>query len=125
MTKKLLPPVLTIFILLTLFHLSCVNNNELDLYGVQECDTTNISWNSKISAILEKNCVICHNDQLSYNGVRTDNYNSVLVVVTNGRLFGVVNHLSGYPQMPKDRGKLPDCELEQINLWLNNGAPEN
>jgi hypothetical protein len=39
-------------------------------------------------------------------------------------LRGVVNHLDGFSKMPKDRAKLPDCELKQINLWLDNGAPE-
>jgi len=111
--------------LLIILPQSCENNNELALYGIQECDTINITWNSKISAILKNNCVSCHGKDLAYNGVRHDSYAAELIVVNDGRLRGVVNHLDGYSKMPKDRGKLPECELKQINIWIDNGAPEN
>jgi len=116
--------ILFLLILLTLYTASCVNNNELDLYGVQDCDTTNVTWSFRISSIMEANCVICHGENLSYNGVRHDSYESEMIVVNDGRLRGVINHLNGYVKMPKDRGKLPACELLLINTWLGNGAPE-
>ena len=111
--------------ILSIIPPSCENNNEFDLYGTQECDTTNITWNSKIAGILEKNCVSCHGAEVSYNGVRHDSYAAEMIVVNDGRLRGVVNHLDGYSKMPKDRAKLPDCELKIINKWLDNDAPEN
>jgi hypothetical protein len=114
-----------LFCLLFLSSLSCVNNNEADLYGVQECDTTNVTWDSKIEALLAKRCVECHGPVVAYNGVRHDSYEAEMIVVNDGRLRGVVNHLDGYSKMPKDRGKLPECELKLINIWLDNGAPEN
>lgn len=110
---------------LVIFSPSCENNNELDLYGPIVCDTNNITWNSKVKDILKKNCVSCHGPELSYNGVRHDSYTSELVVVRDGRLRGVINHADGFSKMPKDRGKLPECELKILNLWLDNGAPEN
>jgi hypothetical protein len=113
-----------IALLTTLFLLSCANNNELDLYGVVPCDIKDVTWNSKISEIMQANCVMCHNEEIHYNGVRHDNYASEMIVVNDGRLRGVVNHLDGYVKMPKDRGKLPACELQLINIWLDNGAPE-
>jgi hypothetical protein len=116
---------LLIFLLIAAISLSCVNNNEYDLYGVPDCDTSNVTWDSKISSIMEANCVVCHGEEVSYNGVRHDSYDSEMIVVNDGRLRGVVNHLDGYVKMPKDRGKLPACELELINTWLDNGAPEN
>lgn len=125
MTRYFVLAILVIVGLLTLIPQSCVNNNELDLYGIQKCDTTNITWNSKISEILKNNCVICHGEEVSYNGVRHDSYASEMVVVNDGRLRGVVNHLDGFSKMPKDRDMLPECELKLINMWLDNGAPEN
>lgn len=121
--KYLIRPIL-ITTFLAVFSLSCVNNNESDLYGVVPCDIKDITWNSKISAIMKANCVICHNEEIHYNGVRHDNYASEMIVVNDRRLRGVVNHLKGYAKMPKDRGKLPACELLLINTWLDNGAPE-
>lgn len=103
---------------------SCVSNSEEELYGITQCDTENVTWESKIRAILQQNCVMCHGPVVSYRGVRHDTYESEMIVVNDGRLRGVVNHLPGYSKMPKDRGKLPECELKLINIWLDNGAPE-
>jgi hypothetical protein len=122
--KKILKITLILVLLLISLSQSCVSNNEEDLYGIKPCDTTNVTWQSKISEIMAKNCVMCHGPELSYNGVRHDTYAFEMVVVNDGRLRGVVNHLDGYSKMPKDRGKLPDCELKLINIWLDNGAPE-
>jgi len=111
-------------ILLTAFLQSCVNNNEEDLYGIKPCDITNVTWASKIAEIMQNNCVPCHGPEVAYKGVRHDTYEYEMIVVNDGRLRGVVNHLPGYSKMPKDRGKLPECELQLINIWLDNGAPE-
>lgn len=103
---------------------SCVNNSEEDLYGIKPCDTANVTWESKIRAIMQQNCVKCHGPNFAAKQVRHDTYQSEMIVVKDGRLRGVVNHLPGYSKMPKDKGKLPDCELNLINIWLDNGAPE-
>jgi len=103
---------------------SCVNNNEEELYGIKPCDNENVTWVSAIREIMQKNCVMCHGPDVAFRGVRHDTYESEMIVVNDGRLRGVVNHLPGYSKMPKDRGKLPECELKLINTWLDNGAPE-
>jgi uncharacterized membrane protein len=103
---------------------SCVSNNEEELYGIKPCDTSNVTWVSKIRDIMQEKCVMCHGPVVAYRGVRHDSYEAEMIVVNDGRLRGVVNHLQGYSKMPKDRGKLPECELKLINTWLDNGAPE-
>jgi len=126
MTGKRVIILSTLMIFLSIAAiLSCVSNNEEDLYGIKPCDLTNIAWTSKISDIMQKNCVVCHGPDLAFSGIRTDTYGAILIIVEDGRLRGVVNHLAGYLKMPKDRDKLPECELNQINIWLDNGAPEN
>ncbi len=104
---------------------SCAYNSEEELYGIGECDTIVVTWEHPIQEILAANCVPCHNEDLQYNGVRHDTYEFELIVVNDGRLNGVVNHLPGYPQMPYQLPQLPDCELLLINTWLERGAPEN
>jgi len=125
MRRKPIIHALLIIVLSAVSLISCVSNNEFDLYGTPDCDTTNVTWDSKISAIMQVNCVVCHGEEVNYNGVRHDSYEREMIVVNDGRLRGVVNHLDGYAKMPKDRGKLPACELNLINIWLDNGAPEN
>ena len=100
MILKTAEKILVIASITAAFSASCVNNNELDLYGIPDCDTTNVTWDSKISAIMQANCVTCHGEEVSYNGVRHDSYESEMVVVNDGRLRGVVNHLDGYVKRP-------------------------
>ena len=69
--------------------------------------------------------MVCHGPVTHYNNVRHDSYESELIVVNDDRLRGVVNHLPGYVKMPYNQPMLPECELNKINAWLNNGAPEN
>lgn len=117
----------TVFILAFLVFVfsSCAYNSEEELYGIADCDTIVVTWENPIKEILAENCVPCHNEELHYNDVRHDTYAFELIVVNDGRLNGVVNHLPGYPQMPYQLPKLSDCELLLINTWLERGAPEN
>jgi hypothetical protein len=64
---------------------SRVNNNEEDLYGITPCDITNVIWESKIAAIMQKNCVMCHGPDVAYKGVRHDSYEAEMIVVNGGR----------------------------------------
>ncbi len=124
MTSKSVLVIIGISGFLALFPFSCENNNELDLYGVQNCDTTNITWDSKIAAIMNDNCVECHGEELSYNRVRHDSYSSELVVVNDGRLKRVINDKDPATRMPKNKKALDNCKLMLINLWIEKGAPE-
>jgi len=104
---------------------SCAFNSEEELYGIPACDTTIITWEYPIREILKQNCVHCHNAEVQNGGVRHDVYQLELMLVNDGRLNGVVNHLPGYPQMPYLLPKLPECELLLINTWIERGAPKN
>jgi len=123
--KKLIIISVLVISSLCFIPTGCENNSEEDLYGVIICDTTNITWDSKISKIFQDNCVSCHNSELNYNGIRHDTYEEELKVIQSGRLRGAVNHENGFTPMPFNQGKLPVCELQLINLWLDHGAPEN
>jgi len=125
MMKKLIGGAAILLVFLLYIFSSCAYNSEEELYGIEECDTSVITWEQPIGDILFENCVPCHNEELHYNGVRHDTYEFELIVVNDGRLNGVVNHLPGYPQMPYQLPKLPECELLLINTWLEQGAPEN
>jgi hypothetical protein len=49
----------------------------------------------------------------------------VQTVALNGKLFGAVNHSSGYSSMPKNGNKLPQCKIDEIRIWITNGALNN
>ncbi|MCF8364495.1 MAG: hypothetical protein K9H16_01845 [Bacteroidales bacterium] len=105
---------------------SCYNDNEEDLYpGTIACDTTNITYAGTVAPILQINCNGCHNTVVQQSGIITDNYSDLQTIINNGSFKGAINHLGGFSPMPKDGGKLSDCDLKQINIWLDSGSPNN
>lgn len=119
-----------VFFVITLwiagFMSSCYYDNEEDLYPKQTaCDTTNVTYETKIAPIMQNNCNSCHNQVTANAGVVTDNYNDLKTVAENGQLWGAVNHEPGYSPMPRNGEQLPECELKKIRIWIDNGAPRN
>ena len=118
------------FVLLSLLQAvllgSCYYDNEESLYpGPINCDTLNVTYTLTIVPILEANCTNCHNQQIPSGQVILDNYTDLYKSVENGSFEGTVNHYSGFPPMPQNRGKLSDCKLSKINIWLRDGAADN
>lgn len=102
---------------------SCTFDNEEDLYPqISECNTLNVTYSATIAPIMSVNCNVCHGGFAPIANVRTDAYDGLKVIADNGRLWGCVNHESGYSPMPNDRPKLNDCDLKKIRAWLDNGA---
>ena len=92
--------------------------------GGGDCDTSNVTFSGTIFPVIQANCLGCHSGSVLSGGVNLSNYDGVFNVVIDGRLYGAVNHLSGYTAMPLG-GQLSDCEISQINFWINDGAPNN
>ena len=108
---------------------ACRKENEENLINKQGgpaiCDTVGMEYAADILPILVNRCYACHGNGLQQNGVNFDTYNNVKVQVDNGNLINVINHTPGYPQMPFGLPKLPSCEIDKIQDWINNGAPNN
>ena len=101
----------------------CTYNNEEDLYPqIVECDTLNVTYSQTIAPIMSTNCNFCHSGATPPANVKTDTYDDLKIIADDDRLWGCVNHESGYSAMPNDRPKLNDCDLKKIRVWLDNGA---
>ncbi len=89
------------------------------------CDTTSVSYASAVVPILQKNCTGCHGGASPSGNVKLDTYAGVSDVANSGRLKGVITHTPGFPQMPQNQAKLPECEINTIVAWINQGATNN
>jgi hypothetical protein len=115
-------------ILFIIIICSCYYDSEEDLYPVisNNCDTTNVTYTNSIVPLLQNNCLSCHSNinAASQGGnVRLQDYtdvNSNKTIVLNS-----LKHLSGASPMPKGGAKLKDCLIRQVEIWINNGAPNN
>lgn len=105
---------------------SCYYDNKEELYQHSDtgCDTVDISFKSTIVPILEANCYRCHSGATPTFSLDLSSYTDVKRVADNGALVG---RLKGtiIPQMPYGSSPLPDCQIAQIEAWVNDGAPNN
>ena len=89
------------------------------------CDTAVFTYSGAIQGLMNARCAGCHNPASLGGGIDVSTYATAKVVALNGKLYGSVAHLSGYAPMPKNSSRLTDCEIRQIQQWVNAGAPNN
>jgi len=104
---------------------SCYYDNEEELYpyGNLNCDTlTNITYTNSIQAIANTNCAIsgCHTGVNPTGGIVLETYQQMKSIADDGKLG---NRVLVQQNMPPS-GPLSTCDLEAIQVWINNGAPE-
>ncbi|MFL5774218.1 MAG: c-type cytochrome domain-containing protein [Flavisolibacter sp.] len=97
-------------------------NNSCENSG---CDISNITYSGAIRTIISGKCQGCHSSTAAAGGYDYTTYSGVKARVDDGKLWGAVNHISGYSPMPKNGNMLSDCELKQIKKWIDAGAPNN
>jgi uncharacterized membrane protein len=106
----------------------CYYDTEERLYPTlyNPCDDKDVTFSKTVSTILQP-CLSCHSNSMSASdggGVKLENYNDILIYVNNQQLMQAVNHQNGYA-MPKGEGKLPQCEIDQLQKWIDNQTPNN
>jgi mono/diheme cytochrome c family protein len=111
---------------LCLLFVGCRYQSEEALYPNNNCNTTDVSYSTTIAGIVNANgCLSCHGPVSPVGGFSLDNYAGVKAKVLDGRLFGAVNHSSGFSAMPQGGVRISQCEINQIKSWIDHGAPNN
>jgi hypothetical protein len=114
------------FMVFALLVTGCYYDNEEDLYGTVTCTPNpNASFTVDVLPILNIKCNNCHAGTSPSGGIKLNSYTEVIKYVEDGSLMGSINHASGYSAMPKNGGKLPPCEIQVIQDWIDAGALNN
>lgn len=87
-----------------------------------ECDTDDVTFTGTVQAILNGSCTGCHGGAAPLAGIDLTNHAGVKAVADNGKLLGAIKHEGGFAVMPQGGGQLPDCDIAQIEKWIENGA---
>jgi hypothetical protein len=110
----------------------CYYDNEECLYpeGTVPCDTANVTFSGTIWPIINDNCVACHSGGTPSGNVSLENYDDISSAAqiepgNYGSLYGVMSWAQGNSPMPKNGEKLSDCILRQVEIWIENGTPDN
>ena len=119
--------------LITSLILACKKNNfeEIQLSKIQKdttsnqpvlsCDTSNITYSSTITSILNNNCNSCHSTAAGQDPI-LDNYQNVKDYIDP--ILDAINHKNGVSPMPSGGNKLDACTINKITAWKNKGFPQ-
>lgn len=108
--------------LITDWIIQGAQNNSCETAG---CDTSNVSFSMGIWPIIENKCQGCHTGAGPMAGISLNNYDDVFAIASSGLLNGTINALPGYIAMPYNGAQLPQCQLDMIRIWIEDGAPNN
>lgn len=100
----------------------CYYDVESELYPGQNCDTPpNVTYTDHIAPFLTQNCALsgCHVTGGNAPG-NFETYDGVLEKVNNGSFENVTVISRSMPPS----GPLPNCEIQLIETWLAQGAPQ-
>lgn len=100
-------------------NLSCEEDN------TSPCPTDNVSYAQDVLPVLNTYCLGCHSGPAPSGNIRLTNYNEISALAMSGQLYGVIAWEPGYTQMPFGSTQLDDCFIDQLNSWIQNGAPNN
>lgn len=119
--KKVILTLLPCIIVLA----GCYYDKEEDLYRTT-CITTDVRYSNIVKPIIDASCNVagCHNSTAA-GGYNFTNFPELQRSALNGDLVGSIMHASGYSAMPQGREKLPDCQINQIKMWVDAGALNN
>lgn len=126
--KRLLSLVMILFAsTLILSFAGCSKQSEDKLAANTPCDTLAVKYSTAVVPILQQNCYPCHgvSSNSGSGGITLEGYNNIKVYINRGLLAGNVEHAPGFVAMPYLLPKLPDCEVNTIAAWVNQGALSN
>lgn len=92
---------------------------------VMPCDTNKFTFATDVQPIFEKYCKGCHNSTTAPLGIKLDSYTGISAAINGGKVLGSIKHQAGFKAMPLSSNKLSDCEIRQIERWVDAGAQNN
>ncbi|HET9744685.1 MAG TPA: c-type cytochrome domain-containing protein [Chitinophagaceae bacterium] len=104
---------------------SWIQQGAKDLVCASMCDSTVFTYRAAIQPIIQNKCQGCHSGTNAQGSIDLSTYTLLKAKVADGKLWGSINHQTGYSPMPKNGTKLSECELSQFQKWINAGAPNN
>ena len=91
---------------------------------VANCISTNMSFKTNISPIIDTNCKGCHNANNPSGGIDLSTFDNVKKYADSGVLVGVITQAPNYIAMPVG-SKLSQCNIDKIKSWIADGSKNN
>jgi hypothetical protein len=109
---------------------SCYYDKEELLYGTNNtgpCTDSigTVSYSQKVVPVFQQYCYSCHTGGFPSGGISMGTYATDKAIGANGKLYGSINHSSGYSPMPKGMSKMNACQVAIIKKWIDAGMLNN
>ena len=89
------------------------------------CDTALFTFNAVILPMMEANCTSCHGGSTPDANLDLTNYNGVASAASYMNLMERISHAAGFDPMPPSGDGLSDCQVQQVQNWINAGMPND
>jgi len=116
--------------MMLIFFSACYYDKKDQVYPqviVTSCDTTNVTYSTTVTSILNANCISCHGSNANSlgGGIVLNTYATLKPYVTNGNLVNSILQNGKVPSMPLNMPKIDACSINKIVAWVNKGAINN
>ncbi len=113
----------TILMMLALALTGCYYDKEEVLYPNSFCDVTNVTWSGTIQPLVQSRCATpgCH--VVGGQSPDLSTYSAFKAQVDLGRVQA--RAIQGTPSFMPPSGKMPNCNIQQLQTWINAGALNN
>lgn len=89
------------------------------------CDTTAVAYSTTIVNTMSNYCNGCHSGASPSAGIDLTSYTGVSEIAADGSLMGTIQHVAGYVAMPYNADLMPECKIDEIRIWVENGYPND
>lgn len=96
-----------------------------NLFCEEECDTLNVTFSDNVWPLIQNSCFGCHSGSNPSGGIALENHADIVDVAQTGQLMGAINWETGYANMPKNGNQLAFCDRRAVELWVEDGMPNN
>lgn len=102
--------------------------------AIDSCDTTTVSYATRVKPIIQANCYRCHGTAVTAGGgLDLEDFTTLKNYLENGfrgdgiygsKFYHCILHSVGALPMPPTY-KLDSCNRNTISRWIHEGAPNN
>lgn len=90
-----------------------------------DCDQNVFTYSAAIAPTIQTYCQGCHSGTNPDANLSLTSYDQIQTIANNGSLMSSLQGINNYTQMPYQSNPLSDCRIQQIQNWIDAGAPNN
>ncbi|MGV9012990.1 MAG: c-type cytochrome [Flavobacteriales bacterium] len=85
----------------------------------------NVISSVTIAPLMATMCTGCHGLTNPGGSLDLTDFTTMHTITTDGRLAGIIQHQSPFKAMPPSGAGLSECHIQQVLVWIQQGAPNN